>query len=47
MDNYYGSIYYLASGGTAVPVISPGNASVPGRSSVHASAAELDVTRGK
>ena len=47
MDNYCGSMYYLAPGGTAVLVINPGNASVPGRSSEHASAAELDVTRGK
>ena len=31
-----------------MPVINLGNASVPGRSSEHlASAAELDVTRGK
>ena len=47
MDNYYGSMYCLAPGGTAVPVINPGNASVPGRPSDHASAAELDLTRGK
>ena len=40
METYYGSMYCFAPGGTAVPAINPGNASVPGRPREHASAAE-------
>ena len=40
METYYGSMYYFAPGGTAVPAMNPGNASVPGRPCEHASAAE-------
>ena len=40
METSYVSMYYFAPGGTAVPAINPGNASVPGRPCEHASAAE-------